>query len=345
MEDVDLVLDGTMGEGGGQIVRTALGLSMVTGRSFRIERIRARRKKPGLQAQHLTAVLAAAQICDGAVQGASLGSQILEFRPGPVRPGRYQFDVGTAGSTSLVLQTVLPALALASAPSELTVWGGTHNPFAPPFDFLAEVFFPILRRMGLQVEAQLEAYGFYPAGGGQMRVRIQPMERLQGLELLHRGRMIEHSLWAVVARLPRHIAHREVETARRKLGWETKCVQILEVDSAGPGNYVAIRIHCEYITELFTAFGQIKVPAEKVAADAARQAQRWLQADAPVGEYLADQLLIYLALAGQGAFRTLEPTSHTQTNREVVRRFLERSLRIEQQNAHQWIISVESSGV
>lgn len=344
MGDVDLILDGTQGEGGGQILRTALGLSMVTGRSFRIERIRARRKKPGLQAQHLTAVLAAAQICGATVQGATLGSQTLEFRPGLVCPGRYEFDVGTAGSTGLVLQTVLPALALASGPSELILQGGTHNPLAPPFDFLAEVFLPILRRMGLPVHIELEAYGFYPAGGGRIRAHIQPTGPFRGLELLHRGRMLKHEIYAVVARLPTHIAEREVETMRKKLGWEGKCAFAQVVDSAGPGNYAAVRIQCEHITELFTAFGRFKVPAEKVGAEAARQAQRWLQADVPVGEHLADQLLIYLALAGEGAFRTLPPTSHTQTNLEVVRRFLEIPLRIEPEDDQGWICTIGADG-
>ncbi len=342
MQGADLWIDGSMGEGGGQILRTALALSVVTGRAFRIERIRARRKKPGLQAQHLTAVLAARQICDAVVEGASLGSQTLEFRPGPVRPGEYTFDVGTAGSTTLVLQTLLPALATALQPSELVLQGGTHNPLAPPFDFLAEVFLPILRRMGVPVEAVLEAYGFYPVGGGRVRVRIEPTGKLQGVDLFHRGRVVEHSIYAVVARLPRHIAQREVETARRKLGWEAKCTRIAEVDSSGPGNYVAIRIQCEQITELFTGFGQMKVPAERVATEAAREAQRWLQAGVPVGEHLADQLLVYFALAGQGVFRTVAPTSHTQTNLEVVRRFLEVPLRIEQQTDKEWILVVES---
>jgi len=344
MDKVDVMLDGSMGEGGGQILRTALGLSALTGQSFCIERIRAGRKKPGLQAQHLTAVLAAAQICQARVEGASLGSQELAFWPGPVCGGRYEFDVGTAGSTGLVLQTVLPALALAKNPAELILRGGTHNPLAPAFDFLDEVFLPILRRMGCQVEAELEAYGFYPAGGGRIRVRIHPVEHLQGLELLHRGRVLDRSIYAVLSRLPRHIAEREVETARKHLGWEKKCTRILEVPSAGPGNYIAIRIQCEQVTELFTAFGQLKVPAEKVASEAARQADQWLRAEVPVGPHLADQLLLYLALAGHGVFRTQQPTLHTQTNLEVVRRFLHRNLVIEQQTEQHWLIAVETSG-
>ncbi|MDW8038055.1 MAG: RNA 3'-terminal phosphate cyclase [Thermoguttaceae bacterium] len=342
MAEVDLVLDGAMGEGGGQILRSALSLSAVTGRAFRIERIRAARKKPGLQAQHLTAVLAAAQICQAQVEGASLGSQQLAFWPGPVRGGRYEFDVGTAGSTTLVLQTVLPALALAKEPSELILQGGTHNPLAPPFDFLVEVFLPMLRQMDVRVEAELEAYGFYPAGGGRVRVRIHPTAQLRPIEMLHRGRILEHRIYAVVSRLPRHIGEREVETARKWLGWEKKSTHILEVNSVGPGNYVAIRIQCEHATELFTAFGQIKVPAEKVGMEAARQAQQWLEADVPVGPHLADQMLIYLALAGGGAFRTQSPTLHTKTNLEVVTRFLERKLRLEPQTDKQWLVSVET---
>ena len=165
-----LLIDGSQGEGGGQILRTALGLSLVTGTAFRIEKIRAGRAKPGLLRQHLTAVNAATVIGDALVDGAELGSPALVFRPRSVRPGAYRFAVGTAGSASLVLQTVLPPLLTAGASSILTLEGGTHNPWAPPFDFLARAFLPLLERMGAPVRAAIQRYGFYPAGGGQFTV-------------------------------------------------------------------------------------------------------------------------------------------------------------------------------
>src|SRR5689334_333662 len=174
-----LKLDGSVGEGGGQILRTALALSALTGQPFEIEKIRAKRRKPGLLRQHLTAVRAATALCQAQVEGDSLGSMTLRFVPGDVKPGEYAFAIGTAGSATLVLQTVLPPLLLASRPSKITIEGGTHNPLAPPVDFLDRSFLPLVRRMGPRVRVQLERWGFYPAGGGRISVEIEPVQRLQ----------------------------------------------------------------------------------------------------------------------------------------------------------------------
>src|SRR5947207_15592691 len=167
-----ITIDGSQGEGGGQILRTSLALSLVTGQPFCMERIRVRRQKPGLLRQHLTAVEAAKTVGCAEVEGAEMNSQTLEFRPGPVTPGNYRFAVGTAGSATLVLQTVLPSLLTASGKSTLTLEGGTHNPLAPPFDFLVGSFMPLIRRMGATVELDLKAPGFFPAGGGRFHARI-----------------------------------------------------------------------------------------------------------------------------------------------------------------------------
>ena len=180
-----LTIDGSRGEGGGQILRTSLGLSLVTGRAFRIVRIRAGRAKPGLRHQHRTAVQAAARVGNAEVEGAEVGSMELTFVPGAVAAGEYEFSVGTAGSAALVLQAVLPALLTASQPSRLKLEGGTHNPFAPPFDFLAKTFLPIVNRMGPRVTAELERPGFYPAGGGEMRLTIEPCARLRRIQQRH----------------------------------------------------------------------------------------------------------------------------------------------------------------
>jgi RNA 3'-phosphate cyclase len=188
-----LTLDGSAGEGGGQILRSALALSLLTGTPFRIEKIRARRAKPGLLRQHLTAVQAAARIGSAQVEGAELGSRALTVRPGTVAPGEYHFAIGSAGSACLVVQTVLPPLLLASGPSVLIVEGGTHNPAAPSWDFLARVFFPLLERMGARIRTKLERHGFYPAGGGRLRVEIDPVSTLAPLELLKRGEIAERS--------------------------------------------------------------------------------------------------------------------------------------------------------
>ena len=204
-----ITIDGSEGEGGGQILRTALALSLVTGRPFRIDGIRAGRRKPGLMRQHLTAVQGAAQVSGARVSGGDLGSRTLSFEPSQVRGGEYRLAVGTAGSATLVLQTVLPALLLAREPSRLTLEGGTHNPYAPPFDFLARTFLPILRRMGASIDVRLEMHGFYPAGGGRFAVAIEPCAALGRLSLLERG-ATRVTARAIVASLPETIAKREL---------------------------------------------------------------------------------------------------------------------------------------
>src|SRR5688572_26992248 len=318
-----VTIDGSEGEGGGQLLRTALSLSLVTGLPFRIERIRAGRRKPGLLRQHLTAVDAAARVGRARVTGAELGSQSLSFEPSEIQPGEYEFAVGTAGSATLVFQTVLPALLRAPAPSRVTVEGGTHNPLAPPFDFLARTLLPILECMGASVDARLERCGFYPAGGGRMTFGIVPCPALRPLTLLHRGSTRVHAR-GLVASLPESIAKREMSIVRGRLGLERHLCRIETVDDCvGPGNVLLIIIEGESITEVVTGFGIKGVSAEKVASDACDEAERYLRSDVPVGGHLADQLLIPMALAGAGSFRTLTPTPHTLTNASVIQRFLE----------------------
>jgi RNA 3'-terminal phosphate cyclase (ATP) len=322
MQDL-LVIDGSKGEGGGQILRTALGLALATLRPFRIENVRAGRKSPGLMRQHLTAVRAAAQIGCAEVTGAEIGSQRLTFRPGATNPGLYEFAVGTAGSATLVLQTVLPALALCSEPSYVILEGGTHNPFAPPFDFAARSFAPILERIGVRLGLTLERHGFYPAGGGRVMAEISRPGALSRIDIMERGPLEQRRARALVSRIPVGIAHRELQVVRERLGWERAELDIEEVTrSPGPGNMVALELRSRNVTEICAAFGERGRRAEDVAEDAVAQMQRYLAADAPVGEHLADQLLIPMALAGGGTFRTLAPSGHTLTNAEIVQRFL-----------------------
>lgn len=319
-----ITIDGSFGEGGGQIVRTALALSLVTGQPFKIENVRAHREQPGLRRQHLTAVNAAAEIGRARISGVAVGARSFSFTPGRVEPGDYTFSIGTAGSTTLVLQTVLPPLMIAAAPSRLTFEGGTHNIKAPPYEFIAEAFLPLINRIGPRIESRLERYGFYPPGGGRFHVTLNPAQSLQRLDLLSRGELQLQRAHALVVKLPRSIADREIEVVREALGWsEDQCEVEVSQNALSPGNVLTIRIVSDHLTEVFTGIGQRGVRAESVAHIAVAEARRYIESGAPVGEHLADQLLIPMALAGGGSFVTGPPSLHTTTNIEVIRKFLD----------------------
>ena len=338
-----ITIDGSAGEGGGQILRTSLALSLVTGKPFRIESIRAGRQKPGMLRQHLTAVQAAAAMSGARVSGGDLGSRHLSFEPSQVQGGEYHLAVGTAGSATLVFQTIFPALLLARTPSRITLEGGTHNPFAPPFDFLARTFLPVIRRMGSSVDARLETHGFYPAGGGRFTVDIKPCASFGQVALSDRGPTRVHAK-ALVASLAENIAKRELSIVRERLGLDRSMCRIESIDSpVGPGNVLMIVIESETSVEVVTGFGIKGVSAEKVASAACDEAEKYLRADVPVGVHLADQLLIPMALAGAGSFRTLEPTAHTMTNADVIRKFLDVPIRIEQESHDVYRVRVGES--
>jgi RNA 3'-terminal phosphate cyclase (ATP) len=318
-----VTIDGAAGEGGGQILRSSLALSLVSGKPFRIVNIRSGRKKPGLLRQHLTAVQAAVQVGDAVADGAEIGSGELVFRPEKIRAGEYRFAVGTAGSTTLVLQTVLPALMLASAPSRLTLEGGTHNPFAPPFDFLARTFLAQLERFGPQVQAKLIRPGFYPAGGGRIEVEITPTHALRSLELLERGEDRGRRVVAHLAALPATIAERAFSQIRKRMSWPAAAFEIMEHPAeCGPGFALTADICSEHVTEVFTGFGEKGTRVEQIADGMIDQMRHYLACNAPVGEYLADQLLLPMALARSGAFRTAGLSRHAQTNIGVIEQFL-----------------------
>ena len=337
-----LIIDGSKGEGGGQVLRSSLSLSLLTGKPFRLDNVRGGRKKPGLLRQHLTALRAAAEISGATIEGDELKSRCVTFRPGPVVAGDYSFAVGSAGSASLVFQTVLPALAMADKPSTVEVRGGTHNPFAPPFDFLVRALFPLLAQMGPRIEARLHRPGFYPAGGGRASFHITPAAKLAPLSLVRRGEIRKRSIIAMVAELPSDIGAREVDTLARLLGWDRSCGEVVRIkDSLGPGNAVMAIVQCENVTEVFTGFGEKGVTAKKVAKAVAIEATEYLNAQVPVGPHLADQLLLWNALAGAGVFRTVEPTGHTKTQIEVVQMFLGTEVSSER-SGDAWKLTVES---
>jgi RNA 3'-terminal phosphate cyclase (ATP) len=336
-----LSIDGSMGEGGGQILRSALTLSLVTATPFRITGVRAGRSRPGLMRQHLVAVRAATEIGDADVSGAEIGSTELVFRPTSVRGGQRSFAIGSAGSTTLVFQTVLvPLLVAASEPSVLRFEGGTHNPMAPPVDFLIASFLPLLARMGARVDVAFERHGFYPAGGGAWSARIAP-SRLSRFELLERGALHSRRATALVAQLPPSVALRELETLAAALGWDrSACRPTVIRDSRGPGNALIATLESEAITEVFTGFGEPGVRAESVADGVAADVTRYLAAGVPVGEHLADQLLLPMALGGGGAFRTLAPSPHCLTQIRLLETFLGASIAVREEASDVWRVEV-----
>jgi len=334
-----LNINGMLGEGGGQILRTSLALSLVTGKPFTIKKIRAGRKKPGLMRQHLTCVSAAVEVGNAKVEGAHIGSQVLKFEPGSITAGNYHFAIGTAGSCTLVLQSILPALLTADGPSEVTLEGGTHNPYAPSFDFLDQTFLGLINQMGPTVSASLVRPGFYPASGGKFKVEISPAP-LGKIDLTQRGNVLSKTAKAFVANLSENIAAREIKTVKKLLDWGN-CDIVNIPDANGPGNVLTLTVESENITEVFTGFGVKGVTAEKVAKRCAGQVKSYLASDAPVGKYLADQLLIPLAMAGGGSFITQSPSRHTLTNIDVVKQFLDLNINCTQIDGCHWQIAVE----
>lgn len=317
-------IDGSEGEGGGQIVRNACALSLITGAPFRITNVRGGRERPGLMRQHVTAIEAACAIGGADCEGLTVGSSGVIFRPGRVVGGDYHFAVGTAGSTGLVLQTILMPLLLAAQPSRIVLEGGTHNMLAPPFDFIADSFLPIINRMGPRVEARLVRHGFYPRGGGRIEVEITPAP-LRQIECVERGALLDRSALALLAALPLDIAEREIKTAKKLLDWPEDAFAVRELpEEQGPGNILLLKARFEHVTEVVSGFGRLGVSAEHLAKGAAARMAGYLASSAFAGPYLADQLLLPFAIAGGGTFTTVKPSQHSLTAADIIGLFLDR---------------------
>lgn len=330
-------IDGSQGEGGGQILRTALALSLITGQAFGLVNIRAKRPKPGLMRQHLACVQAAVavgggpahcQAVDAEGTAVQIGASQLRFTPGPVRGGDYEFAVGSAGSCMLVLQTVLWPLALAVQPSNITLRGGTHNPMAPSATFLSHMV-RYFSGAGQAVYAlEVQRHGFYPAGGGEVRVRVAPPpDGLAAIQLMERGALVEAWAESLHAGIPKGVAGRELDVLGRALNWAEHQLRDRALRSnEGPGNALQVVLQFEHITEVLTAFGEKSVSAEEVARTVLREVQAYLAHRAPVGEHLADQLMIPMALAAlqgkEGHFWATSVSEHTRTNAKVIEQFL-----------------------
>ncbi|MFN2220378.1 MAG: RNA 3'-terminal phosphate cyclase [Anaerolineae bacterium] len=336
-----LVIDGSYGEGGGQILRTSLALSAITGQPVRIEGIRAGRRKPGLMPQHLTAVQAAKRICNAGVEGAKRNSQTLEFHPGSApQAGTYTFDVaqaakgGSAGSVSLILQTVLVPLALAEGTSQVTLVGGTHVAWSPPYDYLKRVYLPALARMGITAKMTIKNWGWYPIGGGRIQATIQgrgsgtpiqiPDAAIANQVLRERGALLRVRGLSASSNLPKHIRNRQERAALQALrsnGVNVR-VDVVDAPSKGQGTIVFLWAEFENTAAGFKALGELGKPAERVAEEAAEQLLKYLRGDAALDRYLADQLVLPLTLAaGPSEFTTEAVTAHLLTNAWAVNQF------------------------
>lgn len=337
-----IIIDGSLGEGGGQILRTSLALSAITGKAFQVNHIRANRSKPGLMRQHLTGVEAVMQICKAKADGASLRSKTLSFIPHAICGGEYEFEIGTAGSTTLILQTVLYPLLYANKPSKVTITGGTHNDMAPPFDFIKNSFLPILQNMGAGVAVHLIKAGFYPAGGGSISIEVNPSVKWKPLSLMDKGNLIQEKIVGVISNLPASIIEKEVENIESLSGRKFPVVEIDKQKSLCPGNLVSIVEIYENITNVFTGFGEKTKSAASVGKEAYLEYARTLANDAPVPEHLADQLLLPMALAGHGEMRIVEKSLHFVTNIEIIKLFLDVSIDITRHEAGGFYVKVSS---
>jgi RNA 3'-terminal phosphate cyclase (ATP) len=322
-----LIIDGAMGEGGGQIIRTALTLAMLKKVSIEIINIRAKRNKPGLLRQHLTCVRAAKAICNAKVEGDELGSQRIVFTPNKVSNGEYHFKIGSAGSTALVCQTLILPLALAKAESKVIFEGGTHNGMSPSLTFLQEAYFPLLAKMGIQTEVHIDRLGFYPAGGGKWSLKIKPCESLCGIALMSSNDAGNDSVVsrltvsAMVSQLPLSIAEREIKAVCLMLGLCQTKASAVSVETPGPGNILNITMHHDSHKNVFELVGMVGVSAENIAKRAVGRFRQFVHSGACVEEHLADQLLLPLAVAGQGHFCTTKPSLHSVTNMAVIKQF------------------------
>ncbi len=336
-----ITIDGSEGEGGGQVLRYAAALSLLTGEPFTITKIRGGRAKPGLMRQHVTALEAAAAIGSAECSGLAVGSSDLTFRPGSVVPGEYHFAIGTAGSTALVVQTVLVPLMLADAPSRLVIKGGTHAASAPPFEFLARTLLPVLTRMGPRLSVSLERHGFYPRGGGRIVLDIAPAP-LTPIEYTARGAFKSGKVEALIAGIPFDIAERELKTARKVLAdWPDDAFAPVQLPADhGPGNALLITAECEHVTEVMSAFGQIGIPAERLAKTAAKRMAGYLASGAFAGPFLQDQLLLPFACAGAGAFTTVKLSEHTRTAAALIARFTGRAFAFREDAEGRWLASL-----
>jgi len=319
------VIDGSYGEGGGQILRTSLSLSAITGRPLKLVNIRGKRMKPGLRPQHLTGVHACAAVSGANVVGAKLGEQKLTFRPEEISGGAYNFRIPTAGAATLVLQAILPPLWKAKGESSLVVGGGTHVPWSPPFHYLAEIFVPTLDRVGFRCHMQISRWGWYPKGGGEIKVSLSSCNPSGSIILDRPFELKRVTGISASSQLPEHIRVRQKRRLRSRLqeaGIEAE-IDLMDVPALNPGSLVFVCAQGKGSLAGFSALGARGKRAERVADEAANALFQFLDSEAALDHYLADQILIYLAIVpGEHRFTTSKITQHLLTNTWVIEQFL-----------------------
>lgn len=335
-----IVIDGSYGEGGGQILRTSVALSVITGKPVKIIKIRANRPNPGLRPQHLHGILALKELSNAKVKGAEVGSTALEFIPGKAEPKHVRVPVKTAGSITLVLQALLPAMAFTGGSFEIT--GGTDVPWSPPVDYLKNVTLFALEKMGLKVELELKRRGHYPKGGGLVTGRVEPWEERKPLVALEWGRIERFGGISHATNLPAHVAERQAKAAKERLEDLYSAPAEIETEvsrSLGPGSGIVVWAETDSLRLGGDALGKRGKPAEAVGREAADELIEALTLRKATDKFLGDQLIPFLAFAG-GEIGVTEITNHLVTNVWVVEQFLGKTFEVEGEVGEPGVVKV-----
>lgn len=339
-------IDGSFGEGGGQILRSALTLSAIEKKPFEMFNIRAGRKKPGLAPQHLKCVQAMARICDGEINGAEIGSLSLKFYPGEIKNGDYCFEIGTAGSVSLVLQTIFLPLSLAKGPSSVTIRGGTHVPLSPCFHYLKEQWLFYLKKIGFDARLEMIRAGFYPKGGGEIKIFINHVKKVYPMVLTERGRLLKVRGISAVGNLDLSIAERQSKQAMKclsKINIRPE-IDVITMPSFARGTMLLLMCEFENSRCCYFSLGAVGKRAEKVADEACEGLRRFLETKGVVDEHLADQIILPLSLAmDTSRFTTPEITQHLLTNAEVIKLFSTAKIHINGNHGEEGMVIIEKT--
>ncbi|HKZ50111.1 MAG TPA: RNA 3'-terminal phosphate cyclase [Candidatus Nanoarchaeia archaeon] len=325
-----LVIDGSFGEAGGQILRTAVALSAIKKIPIKVISIRKGRPEPGLKAQHLVGIKAAAELCNANLTGAEMGSTEITFEPGKIKTGGFRFDVGTAGAITLVLQTLVPIAAVAPGKVKLEIKGGTTVSWSPPIEYFQNVYCDYLEKMGILVNSEVVRYGFYPKGGGIVKAEVTPVKQPMPLDLTQRGKLLNIKAWAIATKdlEKAGVAERMLAEFEKSLK-DYKIVSSAEyVSAANPFAYIYGHALFENCKLSASALGERGKSSEAVGSEAALELAKEISSDATVDKHLADQLIPFLGLFG-GEFITSEITEHTKTNIWVTEKFVDKKFKIE----------------